>query len=215
MGSVGDILRKITISLERQSIPLVFGTIRLFLILFKRWLQFWGIREVSQACGDTETDRDMITVSVHVSRVLDFVSQNNRYVSLECARIHHECFPWQACIETLCFINNIFSSFCLQMTNIFLSTSSTIQVKAIPWGIFLIWDKRQLVKVCKTVSLFLRCVWAPVSVAMYAKYDSRGYASREHTKGICMRIRSLAKPLYYPKLWSEYVHAQEEWSLIG
>ena len=93
------------------------------------------------------------------------------------------------------FIHCIFSSFCLQMTNNFLSIASTIPVKIIPWEMFLIWDKNTA-NVCKTVSVFLRRVWAPVSVGnVYAKYCRRRYASREHTKcrriGISMCIRTL------------------------
>ena len=55
------------------------------------------------------------------------------------------------------FIHCIFSSFCLQMTNNFLSIASTIQVKIIPWEMFLIWDKNTA-NVSKTVSVFLRRV---------------------------------------------------------
>ena len=65
------------------------------------------------------------------------------------------------------------------------------------------WSETKIqLKVCKTVSVFLRRVWAPVSVAnMYAKYDSRGYALREHTQcwliSICIciciqRLRNLS-----------------------
>ena len=78
-------------------------------------------------------------VSVHVSH-LDFVSQNMCHLR-EFAFII--VFFWQAWpIETPCY--TAFSSFCLQMTNNFLSTciSSTTPVKAIPLEMFLILDKK-------------------------------------------------------------------------
>ena len=86
-------------------------------------------------------------------------------------------------------------------------------MKAILWEMFLIWDKNVTKSLQKSIRLSTTCMSSRIrNTNMYAKYDSRGYASREHTKcqgigicmcirtcqriGICMCIRTLAKPLY-------------------
>ena len=104
-----------------------------------------------------------------------FCSAKYRCVSLECTRIHLECFTQQAWpTETLCFIHCIFSSFCLQKTNNFLSKSSKIPVETYPWDVFFIWDKKTTKSLQNSICFSLT-VWAPVSIAnVCAKYDSRG-----------------------------------------
>ena len=82
------------------------------------------------------------------------------------------------------------------MTNNFLSNEARYLWKLFRGKCFWSGTNRQL-KGCKTVSVFLRRVWAPVSVAnVCAKHGSRGYASREHTEcrlsGFCMCVRRLA-----------------------
>ena len=143
----------------------------------------------------------MITIRSHQPRV-EFCFANYRYVSLECVRIHHECFfsDIHDRLETPCFIHCIFSSFCLQITK---TKSIYIKhdVKAIPWEIFLIEDKNTTKNMQNSIHLSTMCVSSRILYEPNAKYDSRGYASLEHTKcrriGICMFICTLAKPLYY------------------
>ena len=66
---------------------------------------------------------------------------------------------WQTWpIETPCFLHCIFPSFCLQMNDNFPSISSTIPLKAIPWEIFLIWDKKTTKSLQNSIRFSMTCM---------------------------------------------------------
>ena len=128
----------------------------------------------------------MITVSVDVSRLLDFVSQNIGMCHLRVLAFIMSVFP-----TNMAYRDPVF---CLQMThNFYLYQKNFYQpVKAIPPEMFLSGTKRQL-KVWKTVSVFLR--WYELLYPLltcHAKYDSVGYASREQNLSIVCHSISLS-----------------------
>ena len=61
------------------------------------------------------------------------------------------------------FIHCIFSSFCLQMTNNFLSIASTIPVKIILWEMFLIWDKNTAKRLQNSIRFSTTCMSSRIS----------------------------------------------------
>ena len=96
--------------------------------------------ERSRKRADTDTDMDMITVSVHVSRVLDFVSQATDMFHLSALAFIMSVFLTNMIDRDPAFCKLHFLIVLTQMTNNFLSISSTTPVKATPWEMFLIWD---------------------------------------------------------------------------
>ena len=88
--------------------------------------------------ADTDTDTDMITVSIHVSRVLDFVSQNVGMCHLRELAFIMSVFPTCMTDRDHVFYTLHFLIVLLANDyNKFLSIS-TIPVKATPWEMFFI-----------------------------------------------------------------------------